>query len=135
MDYITSNSNLLPSQVGQICASRESFEEINLLLTTKSFNSKVDLKEWRQKVTNQPEEFINLYRHLNTKIPIDRLCYYSNWISPLHFKENRFDTQFFMTVVNDDERNACVPDGREIVDLEWSSPIDIITRFENGGNF
>jgi hypothetical protein len=45
----------------------------------------------------------------------------------------RFDTKFFMTIVNDIERDCCVPDGKEIVDLEWSYPEEILEKFERRG--
>ena len=57
----------------------------------------------------------------------DLLIYFSNWVTPEVFPI-RFDTRFFLTVVDSDAR--AVVDGEELIDLAWITPVEALERDE-----
>jgi 8-oxo-dGTP pyrophosphatase MutT (NUDIX family) len=59
----------------------------------------------------------------------DSLIYFSNWITPAVFPI-RFDTRFFLAVVDPDTRARV--DGDELIDLAWVTPLDALAREGSG---
>jgi 8-oxo-dGTP pyrophosphatase MutT (NUDIX family) len=102
----------------KICAIRETFEECGLLLNSmpSSIDGKFDvsnlelksniasLSNLQSNTTSRSDctqgsdpksntvckSLANLYKSKGIIMPLDRLVYYSNWISPLHFGNNRY---------------------------------------------
>jgi 8-oxo-dGTP pyrophosphatase MutT (NUDIX family) len=54
-----------------------------------------------------------------------RLVYFSNWITPEAFPI-RFDTRFYLAEARSTTGGAV--DGDELIDLEWTTPIDALHR-------
>jgi 8-oxo-dGTP pyrophosphatase MutT (NUDIX family) len=59
----------------------------------------------------------------------DSLIYFSNWITPAVFPI-RFDTRFFLTVVEADA--SATVDGEELIDLRWISPMEALQKEHTG---
>ncbi|KAI8902044.1 hypothetical protein BC833DRAFT_574835 [Globomyces pollinis-pini] len=115
-----------------ITAIRETFEECGLLLMHPW--SKIDPnlnQSWRQRVLQDPTEFITLSRTLLRTPKLNDLKYWSNWVSPLHLDKHRFDTHFFLTIISDEQKkdNSIVEDGKETVRKIWMTPREALKAF------
>jgi 8-oxo-dGTP pyrophosphatase MutT (NUDIX family) len=55
----------------------------------------------------------------------DLLIYFSNWVTPEVFPI-RFDTRFFLAVVDSDAK--AVVDGEELIDMAWIAPREALER-------
>lgn len=71
------------------------------------------------------------------KLNIDGLIHWSNWITPTDQKA-RFNTQFFLTLLSDDESTfwdkLTSPDGSETLSLEWESPKEALRKLQDKGS-
>lgn len=65
---------------------------------------------WREKVYQDASQFNAMLSHYKMKPALDRLRYYSNWVSPLHLP-SRFDTHFFIASVKEEECLDVMADG------------------------
>lgn len=89
--------NKLPAELSfRLCAIRETFEEIGVLLAHEKkseTNSNYfqesslltacyerNLKDWQMRVKHKPDEFINLFRELNLIPDLSGLHEWSNWV-------------------------------------------------------
>lgn len=62
-------------------------------------------------------------------LPLDRLCYFSHWITP-EGAPRRYDTRFFVAVVPDGQ--VAVHDDAETVASEWVVPDEALARHRVG---
>ncbi|KAJ3276756.1 Nucleoside diphosphate-linked moiety X motif 19, mitochondrial [Terramyces sp. JEL0728] len=115
-----------------IAALRETFEEAGLLLMEPWVKLSKDQNiELRQKVLNDPTQFISISRTL-LRIPIlHKLIYWANWISPVHMDKHRFDTHFFLTVISQEQREdvSLEADGRETLKALWMTPQEALEAY------
>ena len=91
----------------RLTAIRETFEESGILLHKNTqtngaynFTDKEFLSDWRGKVHKSPEEFLKLYKLLETVPDIWSLTEWSDWLTPTDLHEQgrrRFDTIFYQT--------------------------------------
>ena len=91
----------------RLTAIRETFEESGILLHKNTqtngaynFTDREFLSDWRGKVHNSPEEFLELYQLLETVPDIWSLTEWSDWLTPTDLHEQgrrRFDTMFYQT--------------------------------------
>lgn len=96
--------NKLPAEVSfRLCAIRETFEEIGILLAKNKMESNYfqeasllsscydkNLKEWQMKVKHKPDEFINLFKELNLIPDLSALHEWSNWVLFLLYNVHLF---------------------------------------------
>lgn len=121
----------------KICAIRETFEESGLLLCSNAAKiPKDDLLVWRTKVHNDATQFKVMCEQYQISPSIDRLIYYSNWITPVNEKR-RYNTHFFLTVLDQEYTNqashdlylnAVKADGKETVLFDWLTPEQAIIQ-------
>ncbi|KAJ3262283.1 Nucleoside diphosphate-linked moiety X motif 19, mitochondrial [Boothiomyces macroporosus] len=115
-----------------IAALRETFEEAGLLLLDPWVKlTKEENLELRKKVLNDPTQFISISRTL-LRVPIlHKLIYWSNWVSPLHMEKHRFDTHFFLTVINQEQKQdlSLEADGRETLKALWMTPEEALEAY------
>ncbi len=107
-----------PGSEWRVAALRELIEETGLWLTSKGSRS-APLTENAFAVV-EASEFV---------LDPDSLIYFSNWITPAVFPI-RFDTQFFLAVVDHDSEARI--DGYELIDMEWIAPLDALHKEETG---
>jgi 8-oxo-dGTP pyrophosphatase MutT (NUDIX family) len=107
-----------PGSEWRVAALRELIEETGLWLTSNGPRS-APLTEDAFGVV-EASEFV---------LDPDSLIYFSNWITPAMFPI-RFDTQFFLAVVDHDSEARV--DGYELIDMEWISPADALHRDGTG---
>lgn len=110
----------IPSEIAfRICAIRETFEESGILLAHRVDQSnsswpnpfkspscaafcheKSVIDYWRQRVNEDPTEFIRMCRELQMVPDVCSLYEWSNWLTP-HSTSRRFDTAFYICCVDD----------------------------------
>lgn len=142
----------IPAEVAfRLCAIRETFEESGILiacpvkqLDQKKFscsgwthspssgpsNSQL-MKQWRERVNNNPDEFLTMCNELNIIPAIWTLYEWSNWLTPLMAaqKGRRFDTIFFICCL--DHKPLAFEDAAETVKSLVSSKyylLDLILK-------
>lgn len=116
----TSDDQLLRSN--KLASLRETFEECGLLLVSKpamAIISEKERNEWKLKIIENPQNYLNMMKALHVIPRLDTLTHFSNWISPASFDKNRFDTQFFLTTIEDKEKEQIQVDGREATRFMW----------------
>lgn len=114
----------------RINAIRETFEETGLLLVTQSAQPLVIDNEWRNRVHDNPAEFLQLCLQLNLCPNIWALHEWSDWLTPLHLKtKSRFDTIFYIAVMESDQGTETTPTsdgGAEVSTTEFKAPLEAL---------
>lgn len=117
----------------RIAAIREVFEEAGILLGRRTDGSPIGGEsaplEVRLKVDRGELAFLDVVRDLNVVIDLNALTIFARWITP-PLTPKRFDTWFYVVTAPDDQLAAC--DGRETVDAEWISPLEVLRLAEAG---
>ncbi|XP_038207639.1 nucleoside diphosphate-linked moiety X motif 19 isoform X1 [Zerene cesonia] len=124
----------------RICAIRETFEELGLLICSSdhkknktaawsTVRTDIDTGYWQSKISENPSELLNLCEAYNCYPDIWSLHYWSNWLSPATVPK-RFDTAFFVTAIED--KITDIKSNSEVVKVEWARPIDILDRNSKG---
>jgi 8-oxo-dGTP pyrophosphatase MutT (NUDIX family) len=102
----------------RVAALRELIEETGLWLTSSGPRSAL-----------LTEDAFSVVEDSDFVLDPDSLIYFSNWITPSVFPI-RFDTRFFLAVVNADSEARV--DGDELIDLAWVTPLDALEKEELG---
>lgn len=144
----------IPGEVAfRICALRETFEESGVLLVVSKAEersllkstedrraadqvpSKVnelcssELTKWRTLVNQNPSNFIRMCRQLEVLPNIWALHEWGNWLTPAGRRgAARFDTAFFICCLQ--EIPYTIQDEREIVRFQWSTPSEVLQRYQ-----
>lgn len=105
-----------PGSDWRVAALRELIEETGIWLTLNGTES--------APVT---DDAFGLVEASEFELDQDSLIYFSNWITPTVFPI-RFDTRFFLAVVDSDAK--AVVDGDELIDLAWVTPSEALAKEE-----
>ena len=120
--YDTINSELIPEIGFRIAAIREAFEETGILFCKTSSHSSScfhlinQVENWQERVHEKPTEFLNLCQEENLYPDIWSLFEWSNWLTPSEMGGKRYDTIFYL----------CVMDGKPEARIDQ----DEITNFQ-----
>ena len=131
----------------RICAIRETFEESGLLLAKNKsslqrasadapkgtrFESQ-KLIDWRQRVDQDPCNFVKLCEELEVVPDIWSLSEWSNWLTPVMSKVDipparpkRYDTLFYMCCLEEEGAPLVQTDNSETHAPEVSQPVSIL---------
>ncbi|KXN70951.1 hypothetical protein CONCODRAFT_6399 [Conidiobolus coronatus NRRL 28638] len=109
----------------KLTAIRETFEEAGILLTAPQVSlSEVEVKEWREKLEENPQIFIEMCQHYKVSPDVDNLYYVSHWFPP-SVVPKKFSTFFFAYLAP----NPIAPhqpntkgSQRELTNLEYKTP-------------
>jgi len=119
-------------------AIRECFEEAGLLLCYDRSGDLVSLDRpeleerfisHRAALNSGELSFVEFCRREELRLAVDRLTYFSHWITPLAAPK-RYDTRFFATIAP--ERQHPLHDAKELVDTVWVRPGDALERERAG---
>lgn len=106
-----------------VAAVRECFEEAGLLLALASDGEYVVLDDafsvHRAQLNAGTKGFADLCRAAGLTLPVDRIHYFSHWITP-DGAPIRYDTRFFVCAAPPGQ--VPLHDGRETVDHCWIAP-------------
>lgn len=106
-----------------VAAIRETFEESGVWMGTgmASVSMRRRLNARTATLSDAPELCADL----------SRLTYWSRWITPEN-EPKRYDTRFFVAVLNGPESERASADQTETVEHCWIRPIDAVERAEGG---
>lgn len=116
-----------------VAAVRECFEEAGLLFAADDQGRLVTLDDsagerlgaWRGRLHRREATLVDFCRDNGLKFAVDRLAYYSHWLTPPG-RLKRFDTRFFVAAAPPAQTEA--HDGTEILEHAWLRPADALAR-------
>lgn len=121
-----------------VAAIRETFEEVGILLAQKKDGSPVAVRteedrryycDYRKALIKGKMRFSEMLAAEELFLPLDRLHYFSHWITPEPFPQ-RYDVRFFVTEAPSDQ--TVIHDGVELTDHIWIRPVEAIRQYEQG---
>ncbi|MCW5612965.1 MAG: MBL fold metallo-hydrolase [Rubrivivax sp.] len=101
-----------------VAALRECFEEVGLLLAEGEFDLGA-LQPWRHRLNDGQASLAELCASFGLTLPVDRLVYYSHWLTPPGVPK-RFDTRFFAAPAPVGQQ--ALADLGEALELMWLTP-------------
>jgi len=117
-------------------AVREVFEETGVLLArtpvgewAPDASSSVRMEEWRLQLMGNSAHLADVLKAEGLQVVLDDVVYFAHWITP-RVEPRRYDTRFFAAALP--PGCSVRPDEREMVDAQWVSPAEALTRFEAG---
>lgn len=114
------------------CALREAFEETGILITDPRVTfARGDRKIWRDKVHNDSKLFKAMLENYHVSINTENLHHYANWITPEPLAR-RYDTQFFIAVVDSAETLPARHDRSETLEIGHFTPQEAIDAHKKG---
>jgi len=119
----------------RVAACRETYEEAGVLLVRGRDGRRPApeqlqaLAAAREGSTHVPGGFMDLVASAGLLLDVDRLVYWSHWITPSH-ESRRFDTRFFAVAMP--EGQVASLDQRESTELAWLAPRDVCAAAASG---
>jgi 8-oxo-dGTP pyrophosphatase MutT (NUDIX family) len=119
-------------------AIRESFEEAGVLLAYDEAGALVNprepqrfarFEEYRRKLNAGESVLEAMLERENLTLAVDRLTYFSHWITP-EGAPRRYDTRFFIALAPHDQE--ALPDNVEAIHHVWVSPAQALDRYRTG---
>uniref|UniRef100_A0A2M4BSA2 Putative nucleoside diphosphate-linked moiety x motif 19 n=2 Tax=Anopheles marajoara TaxID=58244 RepID=A0A2M4BSA2_9DIPT len=119
----------------RLCALRESFEELGLLLVGDNggansgsaysqFLTSFDIADWQRRIHDGEDSFVKLHSELGTVPDVCRLYEWSCWLTPTMFRKRRFATVFYLAVLN--SLPEVCPEPHEVQEHCWETPATLL---------
>ncbi|HNY49341.1 MAG TPA: hypothetical protein PLV50_02945 [Smithella sp.] len=121
-----------------VAGIRETFEEVGILLAQKKDGSSVTVRtkedrrrfcDYRKAIISGEMSFLQMLEMEELLLPLDRLHYFSHWITPEPFPL-RYDVRFFVTEAPPDQ--PVIHDGIELTSHVWIRPAEALRQYEQG---
>jgi len=120
-----------------VAAIRECFEEAGLLFAGDSQRlvsladeaTRERFGRHRDELNAGTATLSSICRSEGLRLAVDRLRYFSHWITPLG-APRRYDTRFFVGVAPEDQR--ALHDDAEVIGSEWVVPTEALERHSAG---
>ena len=121
-----------------VAGIRETFEEVGMLIAERKDGSPVTIRTdeekklfcgYRRALNKGEIKFSRMLEIEELFLPLDRLCYFSHWITPEPLPL-RYDVRFFVTEAP--EGQAVIHDGVELTEHLWLSPSKALEDYEKG---
>ncbi len=121
-----------------VAGIRETFEEVGILLAARKDGSPVSIKtdddrrrfcEYRRKLISHQMKFTEFLAAEHLVLPLDRLHYFSHWITPEPLPL-RYDVRFFVTEAPSDQ--MAEHDDVELTGHVWIRPAEALKQYERG---
>uniref|UniRef100_A0A182LVQ8 Nudix hydrolase domain-containing protein n=1 Tax=Anopheles culicifacies TaxID=139723 RepID=A0A182LVQ8_9DIPT len=134
--FHTESSDLLDRNISlRLCALREAFEELGVLLVMDEQKQKqephyshflhsFDVESWQQKIHDGDATFQELHTALGTLPDVFNLYEWSCWLTPAMFRKRRFETVFYLAVLN--EIPNIHPEQHEVQEYYWDTPASLL---------
>lgn len=137
----------------RICAIRETFEEIGILLVTNGDGMELslspeELSTWRRLVRKNPENFRRMCEEIKMVPDIWSLYEWSNWLTPIKLNvqrpldrdiqpnRRRFDTMFYAAMIDQvPPPTSYSEDQAEIVKSQWLDPVEALDMHYSGSGW
>ncbi|KAI8816385.1 uncharacterized protein EV422DRAFT_290559 [Fimicolochytrium jonesii] len=116
----------------RLAALRETFEETGLFLTHPPLPLPPQTStHWRHLIHTSGHEFHTLCTSLSAAPRVNALVLWANWITPVAQKA-RFDTFFYLTVLDSAEGHDVSADGTECTEARWWTPREALEAYQRG---
>jgi 8-oxo-dGTP pyrophosphatase MutT (NUDIX family) len=121
-----------------VAGIRETFEEVGMLIAERKDGSPVTIRteeernrfcDYRRALNKGKMKFHQMLEKEDLILPLDRLYYFSHWITPEPLPL-RYDVRFFVTEAP--EGQAVIHDGVELTEHLWLSPSRALEEYEQG---
>lgn len=121
-----------------VAGIRESFEEVGILIALRRDGSPVMIRTekervrfcgYRRALNKGAMKFHEMLEKEGLVLPLDRLLYFSHWITPEPLPL-RYDVRFFVAEAPADQ--AVVHDGVELTEHLWMRPSAALEEYEKG---
>jgi 8-oxo-dGTP pyrophosphatase MutT (NUDIX family) len=121
-----------------VAAIRETFEEVGMLIARRKDGSTVTIQteeerkrfcDYRRALNKGEIKFSQMLDKEDLILPLDRLQYFSHWITPEPLPL-RYDVRFFVTEAP--EAQAVIHDGVELTEHLWLTPSRALEDYEKG---
>ncbi len=121
-----------------VAGIRESFEEVGMLIALRRDGSPVTIRTeeerkrfcgYRRAINQGEMKFVRMLEREELMLPLDRLCYFSHWITPEPLPL-RYDVRFFVAEAPADQ--AVIHDGVELTEHLWLRPSQALDDYEKG---
>ena len=121
-----------------VAAIREMFEEVGILLAQRKDGTPVTIRTederrqfcyYRQSILESKIHFSQMLEAEEILLPLDRLHYFSHWITP-EFLPQRYDVRFFVAEIPPDQ--YVIHDGIELTGHVWIRPSEALRQYEQG---
>uniref|UniRef100_A0A182PG33 Nudix hydrolase domain-containing protein n=1 Tax=Anopheles epiroticus TaxID=199890 RepID=A0A182PG33_9DIPT len=136
--FQTEGADMLDRNISlRLCALREAFEELGVLLVTEEQKQKerlgysnslqlADIDAWQQKIHNGTASFQELHTTLGTVPDVFNLYEWSCWLTPAMFRKRRYETAFYLAVL--DEQPNIHPEPHEVQEYFWDTPAGLLQK-------
>ena len=121
-----------------VAGIRETFEEVGMLIAIRKDGSPVTIRteqerkrfcDYRGALNKGEMKFHQMLEKEDLLLPLDRLHYFSHWITPEPLPL-RYDVRFFVTEAP--EAQAVIHDGVELTEHLWLTPSRALEDYEKG---
>jgi 8-oxo-dGTP pyrophosphatase MutT (NUDIX family) len=121
-----------------VAGIRETFEEVGMLIAIRKDGSPVTIRteeerkrfcDYRRALNKGEMKFHQMLEKEDLILPLDRLHYFSHWITPEPLPL-RYDVRFFVTEAP--EAQAVIHDGVELTEHLWITPSRALEEYEKG---
>jgi 8-oxo-dGTP pyrophosphatase MutT (NUDIX family) len=121
-----------------VAGIRETFEEVGMLIARRKDGSTVTIQteeerkrfcDYRRALNKGEMKFSQMLDKEDLILPLDRLHYFSHWITPEPLPL-RYDVRFFVTEAP--EAQAVIHDGVELTEHLWLTPSRALEDYEKG---
>ena len=121
-----------------VAGIRESFEEVGMLIALRRDGSPVAIRSeaervrfcgYRRALSKGEMKFHEMLEKEDLILPLDRLLYFSHWITPEPLPL-RYDVRFFAAEAPTDQ--AVIHDGVELTEHLWLRPSVALEEYEKG---
>jgi 8-oxo-dGTP pyrophosphatase MutT (NUDIX family) len=121
-----------------VAGIRETYEEVGMLIAIRKDGSPVTIRteeerkrfcDYRRALNKGEMKFHQMLEKEDLILPLDRLHYFSHWITPEPLPL-RYDVRFFVTEAP--EAQAVIHDGVELTEHLWLTPSRALEEYEKG---
>jgi 8-oxo-dGTP pyrophosphatase MutT (NUDIX family) len=121
-----------------VAGIRETFEEAGILIASRRDGTRVSIRTdedkkrlcgYRRALNGGEMKFPEILEKEDLVLPLDRLHYFSHWITPEPLPL-RYDVRFFLAETP--ERQEVMHDGLELTEHLWVSPGKALELYEKG---
>jgi 8-oxo-dGTP pyrophosphatase MutT (NUDIX family) len=121
-----------------VAGIRETFEEVGMLIAERKDGSAVTIRtdeerkrfcDYRRALNKGEMKFSRMLDKEDLILPLDRLYYFSHWITPEPLPL-RYDVRFFLAEAPSGQ--AAIHDGVELTEHLWLSPSRALEEYEKG---
>ncbi|XP_053673430.1 acyl-coenzyme A diphosphatase NUDT19-like [Anopheles nili] len=141
--FETESSEVLDRNISlRLCAIRETFEELGILLapsegdkskrpgygTVTEGGKWLDVTSWQKEIHDGRKQLRELCEQINVVPDLSSLYEWSTWITPTILHKKRYETAFFLVAL--DSLPTVTPEANEVQEYFWDTPENLLKAHE-----